>query len=228
MGTETINGRACDKYRYVAAGTNTATITQWIARDLQFPVKIIYHGEGGNTAQLKNINKGPVREDVFQVRPGYTKKKVGKLTKIPPVKKKEKTTAGKLEFSNIVFCSNNPKGYMKYIEQPKAIYQPGKTVWIYMNLDGVSHNPNPDGTKEVWIKLHLRVKAPNGNILLNQGLYNEHKNYQKRFNPDEMFFKVNLNTASGMAEGRYTVELDLKDNLAGKMASVSSIFTLKK
>jgi len=33
---------------------------------------------------------------------------------------------------------------------------------------------------------------------------------------------------SGMAEGRYTVELDLKDNLVNKQASASSIFTLKK
>jgi len=31
-----------------------------------------------------------------------------------------------------------------------------------------------------------------------------------------------------MAEGRYTVELGLIDNLADKQASASSIFTLKK
>jgi hypothetical protein len=72
------------------------------------------------------------------------------------------------------------------------------------------------------------VKAPNGDVLLDQDLYNEHKNYQKKYNLDEMFFRLNLNTVSGMAEGRYTVELDLKDSLAGKKASASSIFTLKK
>ena len=358
MGTEALNGRSCNKYQYVAEGR--ATITQWIARDLNYPVKIVYHGEGGNTAEVKNITEGPVDEAMFQVRPGYSKKeigKVGKLTKgrseknvdefslkgegrdvdvtsiekrVQPgqglviiiqadsryrakskgkfslykgtkrekikelrfalkpgeekswdfpadmeitsvsfgvygkgeikvlieqgdgghdqagkeqkssvddktiksekdtSKKFEKTTAGKLELSNIVFCSKNPTGYMKYVEQPEATYKPGKTVWIYMNLDGVSNNPNPDGTKEVWIKLHLRVKAPNGEILLDQDLYNEHKNYQEKYNLDEMFFRLNLNTVSGMAEGRYIVELDLKDNLAGKQASASSIFTLKK
>ncbi len=227
MGTETINGHTCDKYQYFAAGTNTAAITQWIARDLRYPVKIIYHGEGGNTAQLKNIRKNPVNESIFKVRPGYRKKKVekvGKLTKTRPVKKK---TAGKLELSNIVFCSTRPKGHMEYKEQPKAIYKAGQTVWIYMNLEGISHNLNSNGTKEVWIKLHLRLKAPNGDVLLDQELYNEHKNYQKKFNPDEMFFKVNLNTVRGMTEGRYTVELELKDNLAGQIASESSIFTLK-
>ena len=360
MGTEMVNGRSCDKYQYVATGTDTVTVTQWIARDLKYPVKTIYHGEGGNTAEVKNIKEGPVDEAMFQVRPGYTKKeigKVGKLTKIRPKKKVdefslkgegrdmdmtsierdvqpgqhlmiiiqgdsrlrleskgkislykgakrekikelrfalkpgeekswdfpadreiksisfgvygkgeikvrieqgdggndqlgkgqksseddkalnsaektskkvEKTSAAKLELSNVVFCSIKPKGYMAYNEQPEATYKPGKTVWIYMNLDGVSHHPNPDGTKEVWINLHLKVKAPNGDVLLDQDLYNEHKNYPKRFNPGEMFLRVNLNTVSGMAEGRYTVELDLKDNLVGKQASASSIFTLKK
>jgi len=230
MGTETINGHTCDKYQYFAAGTNKAAITQWIARDLQYPVKIIYHGEGGNTAELKNIKKSPLNQGVFKVRPGYRikeVKKVGKLTKTHPMKKVEKTSTGNLELTNIVFCSNKPRGYMDYKEQPGPIYKPGKTVWIYMNLDGVTHNPNPNGTKEVWIKLHLRVKAPDGDVLLDQELYNEHKNFQKKFNTDEMFLKVNLNTVRGMAEGRYTVELDLKDNLAGKIASASSIFTLK-
>jgi hypothetical protein len=45
---------------------------------------------------------------------------------------------------------------------------------------------------------------------------------------DEMFLRVNLNTVSGMAEGRYAVDLILKDELANKQASSSSIFTLKK
>jgi hypothetical protein len=353
MGTETVNGRSCDKYQYVTTGTTTATITQWIAKDLKYPVKIVYHGEGGNTAEVINIKEGPVGANAFHVRPGYTKKevgKVGKLTKGRPVKKvaefslkgegrdmdltsieknvqpgqdlmiiiegdsryrveskgkfslhkgakrekikelkftlkpgeekswdfpadreinsvsfgvygkgdikvrieqgdggrdqavkaqkpseddqalksAEKPPAGKLDLSNIVFCSIKPKGYMVYNEHPKATYKPGQTVWIYMNLDGVSHNPNPDGTKEVWIKLHLRVKAPNGDTLLDQDLYNEHKNYQKKFNPGEMFLRVNLNTVSGMAEGRYIVGLELKDNLAGEQASASSVFSLKK
>jgi hypothetical protein len=228
MGTETINGRTCDKYQYFAAGTNTAAITQWIDRNLQYPVKIIYHGEGGNAAELKNIRKGPVNEGIFKVRPGYTKKKVEKAGKLTRTRAVEKTTAGKLELSNIVFCSTRPKGHMEYNEQPKATYKPGNTAWIYMNLDGVSHNPNPNGTKEVWIKLHLRVKAPNGDVLLDQNLINEHKNFQKKFNPDEMFLRVNLNTVRGMAEGRYIVELDLKDNLDGRIASASTIFTLKK
>ena len=358
MGTEKVNGRSCNKYQYIAKGTTT--ITQWVARDLKYPVKIVYHGEGGNTAEVKNISEGPVGEAMFQVRPGYTKKEIGKVGKLIkdqqakkaekfslkgegrdvdltsiekrvqpgqglviiiqgnsryrakskgkfslykgtkrekikelrfalkpgeekswdfPVdmeitsvsfgvygkgeikvrieqggespdevgkaqksseedetiksekdagKKSKKTTAGKLELTNIVFCSKNPTGYMKYVEQPKATYKPGKTVWVYMNLDGVSNRQNADGTNEVWIKLHLRVKAPNGDILLDQDLLNEHKNYQEKYNLDEMFFRLNLNTVSGMAEGRYTVELGLIDNLAGKQASASSIFSLKK
>jgi hypothetical protein len=231
MGTEMLNGRSCDKYQYVKTGTDTVIVTQWIAKDLQYPVKIVYHGEGGNTAEVKNIQEGPVDAAMFQVRPGYTKKevgKVGKLTKEKTGKKDEKTSAGNLRLNNIVFCSTRPTGYMAYSEQPAATYKTGNTVWVYMNLKGLSYHANPDGTNEVWLKLHLSVKEPNGNVLLDQELCNEHKNYRKEYNLDEMFFRINLNTVREMAEGRYVVELDLKDNLAGKQASESSAFILKK
>lgn len=132
-----------------------------------------------------------------------------------------------LGISNIVFCSSNPKGYMDYEEQPDATFKPGQVVWIYMNLDHIKTNTNPDGTKEMWIKLHLKVKSPNGDVLLNEDLYNEHKNFPERSNMNEMFLRVNLNTVPQMAEGRYTVKLLLRDELAKKEASASSIFTLK-
>jgi hypothetical protein len=89
----------------------------------------------------------------------------------------EKSRAEALGISNIVFCSSNPKGYMDYEEQSDATFKPGETVWIYMNLDHVKTNTNSDGSKEIWIKLHLKVKAPNGDVLLDQDLYNEHKNF---------------------------------------------------
>ncbi|MGD8389302.1 MAG: hypothetical protein PVG49_19305, partial [Desulfobacteraceae bacterium] len=140
----------------------------------------------------------------------------------------EKSCAGVLGISNIVFCSASPEGYMKYNEQPDATFAPGQVVWIYMNLDNVKTNTNADGSQEIWIKLYLKVKAPNGDVLMDQELYNEHKNFPEKFNMDEMFLRVNLNTVSGMPEGRYTVELGLKDELAKTQASSASTFILKQ
>ena len=139
----------------------------------------------------------------------------------------EMSRAQDLGISNIVFCSSNPKGYMAYEEQPDATFKPGDVVWIYMNLDHIKSNPNPDGTKEMWIKLHLKVTSPKGDVLLDEDLYNEHKNFPETSNMDEMFLRVNLNTVPEMAEGRYTAELTLRDELAKKEISASSIFTLK-
>lgn len=140
----------------------------------------------------------------------------------------EESQAGALDISNIVFCSSSPAGYMDYEEQPGATFAPGDVVWIYMNLDNVKTNANADGSKEIWIKLYLRVKAPNGDVLMDQELYNEHKNFPEKFDMDEIFLRVNLNTSSGMPEGRYTVDLGLRDELADAEASSSSIFILKQ
>jgi hypothetical protein len=138
------------------------------------------------------------------------------------------TISGKLGMSNIVFCSEKPQDYMDYKEQPDAIYKPGETVWIYLNADGVTYNANPDGTKEIWIKLHLRLKSPDGSILLDEDLYNEHKNFDEKYNIEELFLWVNINTTEELAEAKYTVELELKDELAKTQATASTNFSLKK
>jgi hypothetical protein len=154
-----------------------------------------------------------------------------KTTEETATREEEKTgetVSGKLGISNIVFCSENPNGYMDYKEQPDATYKPGETVWIYFNLNGVKYNVNQDETKEIWIKLHLKLKSPEGSILLDEDLYNEHKNFEKQYNMEELFLRVNINTIEELTEGKYTVELELKDELADTLATASTNFLLKK
>jgi hypothetical protein len=142
--------------------------------------------------------------------------------------KPEEMGSGKLGLSNIVFCSESPAGYMDYEEQPEATFIPGDVVWIYFNLDGVKHNLNQDNTKEIWIKLHLTLKSPEGSILLDEDLYNEHKNFGEEYNLDELFLRVNISTTEELAEGKYISEAILIDELADKQAKASSSFWLKK
>lgn len=145
---------------------------------------------------------------------------------------KEETTvasfSGELGLSNIVFCSERPRGYMDYEEQPDATFEPGDVIWIYFNLDGVKYNINQDKTKEVWLKLHLTLKSPEGVVLLDEDLYNEHKNFEEEYNLDELFLRVNINTTEELAEGKYIVEATLIDELADKEATASSSFWLKE
>lgn len=130
--------------------------------------------------------------------------------------------------SNIVFCSAEPSGYMNYKEQPNATYKPGDTVWIYMNVDNIKYNPNQDGTNEVWIAEHLTLTDPNGKVLLDQELLNEHKNLPKSLDPNILFLKNRIFTTQNLPEGKYKVEIKAFDKLSGKTTAVSSNFYLKK
>ena len=114
--------------------------------------------------------------------------------------------------SNLVFCSEESKSYMDYVEQPGATYKPGDTVWIYMNLEGIKLNPNPDGTKEMWIRAYITLKAPNGDILLNEEAHEEHRDVQA--NQNEMCLDAYINTTPQLTEGKYTVEIIVTDKLS--------------
>ncbi|MBN1693996.1 hypothetical protein JW879_01170 [candidate division WOR-3 bacterium] len=154
--------------------------------------------------------------------------KPGEVESVKEEKSQAESVSGELGLSNIVFCSERPSGYMDYKEQPDATFKPGDIVWIYFNLDGVKYNMNPDKTKEIWIKLHLRLKSPEGDILLDEDLYNEHKNFGEEYNLEELFLRVNINTTEELAEGKYITEATLRDELADKEAPASSSFRLKK
>lgn len=82
--------------------------------------------------------------------------------------------AGELKISYIVFCSEEPQGYMEYTEQPEAPYETGDVVWIYCNLEGVKYNLNPDSSQEVWITSNLKILSADGEVLLDQEVLNEH------------------------------------------------------
>ncbi len=132
-----------------------------------------------------------------------------------------------LGLSNIVFCSESPEGYMKYKEQPGSLYTAGYTVWVYLNVDRVSFNPLSEGQREVWVKLLLTVKSPDGKDLLKKEVYNEHKNFERKFDLSKMFLRVNINTAPTLHAGKYSVEFRLIDNLSGKESRESSTFMIK-
>jgi len=147
-----------------------------------------------------------------------------------PIEEDEKSVesvSGELGISNIVFCSERPEGYMDYEEQPNATFEPGDVVWIYFNLDGVKYNLNQDNSKEVWVKLHLTLKSPEGAVLLDEDLYNEHKNFEEEYNVEELFLRVNINTTEELAEGKYIAESTLRDELADKETTASSSFWLE-
>ena len=146
---------------------------------------------------------------------------------LPRRSKREKPGEKELAISNIVFCSEEPGGYMKYTEQPDATYAPSDMVWIYMNVRGASYRPNPDGSKEIWVTEHLTVKAPDGEVVVSKEVINEHKNLPNGLDPEKLYFANFVELPSKPAEGKYLVEITAKDKISGKTARASSSFGLK-
>lgn len=69
LGTETVNGRLCDKY----AGTSKdgITTTGWIDQKLHFPIKAV--SSNGNSFDFTNIKEGRPDASLFQPPAGYQK-----------------------------------------------------------------------------------------------------------------------------------------------------------
>ena len=138
----------------------------------------------------------------------------------------EESTNGDFSISNVVFCSEEPTGYHGYKEQPSAIYNPGDTVWIYMDINNIHYNVNSDDTSEVWITENLTILDSQGEILLNGEIINDHRNFPEEEDPEKLFLKNDISIPTDFDPGHYTVQIVVKDKLAGVTASASSTFRI--
>lgn len=74
LGGEEVSGYDCLKVRYTFHDPQMGTSTQWIARDLDFPVKIVATMPAGETVtQYSNIREGGVDDALLRVPDGYHK-----------------------------------------------------------------------------------------------------------------------------------------------------------
>ncbi len=73
LGTEKVNGFLCDKVQYIYHDKSLGVMTQWIARDLDYPIKTEHIGAGGGgfKTELTNIKVKSLPDSLFEVPPGY-------------------------------------------------------------------------------------------------------------------------------------------------------------
>ncbi len=143
-------------------------------------------------------------------------------------KEPAKTTTSEFRITNLVYCSEEPEGYMSYKEQPNATYKPGDVVWIYMNLPNVKYNTNPDGSYQIHIPEHLVVKSPKGEVLLDVNLLGEPLSFPQERDINQVFLTNNINTIPDLEDGEYEVNITISDKLSGKSTSTTAKFKLKK
>jgi outer membrane lipoprotein-sorting protein len=72
LGKETINGYVCDKYQYIYRDTSMGTATQWVSKQLNYPIKSEYKSSSGYMlTEYKNIKEGNVQNSLFEVPGDY-------------------------------------------------------------------------------------------------------------------------------------------------------------
>jgi hypothetical protein len=76
VGSETINGYACDKYQATMTlqGKSMQVFT-WVATDLNMPIKIVSQ-DGSFAMEYKDIKPGEVAASLFELPQGYQKVKL--------------------------------------------------------------------------------------------------------------------------------------------------------
>ena len=72
LGKETVNGYVCDKYQYSYHDTSLGTVTQWISKKLNYPIKTeVKSSSWYMLIEYKNIQKGNVKDSLFEVPGDY-------------------------------------------------------------------------------------------------------------------------------------------------------------
>jgi hypothetical protein len=75
LGTETVNGRSCDKW--LLTSKNGSSTTTWVDQKLHFPIKT--QTSEGNSFQLINIKEGDQPASLFAPPSGYRKIDLGSM-----------------------------------------------------------------------------------------------------------------------------------------------------
>ena len=74
LGSEKVNGYNCDKYEIIYHDKSMGKMTQWFSKKLNYPIKMVYQGQGGEMiTEYKNIKEKGIKDSLFQVPAGYQK-----------------------------------------------------------------------------------------------------------------------------------------------------------
>jgi hypothetical protein len=76
VGAQTIKGFKCQKYDYKYKGETKVVLERWLADDLKFVIKQVFHADNGDAViELDNIKIGPLDDALFEIPSTYTELK---------------------------------------------------------------------------------------------------------------------------------------------------------
>lgn len=132
---------------------------------------------------------------------------------------------GNFDVHNLLFAATEPDGYRDYNRQPDATYVAGDDIVYYWEVPGISFTWDDD-IKRIHLTRSEEVKGPDGEVLFEdegevRGDIEADTDLSRYWNWDV------LTTSSDLASGDYTLTLELTDELGGKSASESKVFTIE-
>jgi hypothetical protein len=77
VGSETVNGRSCDKWRFTSRKKDTPSMTAWLDQKSMVPIRSLT--DDGNQFDLLNFREGAQDPGLFAIPSGYTKMDMGGL-----------------------------------------------------------------------------------------------------------------------------------------------------
>ena len=80
VGSERVGVYECEKFQYFLPDKTQAAVTQWVATEIGFPIKVCYHDEN-KCWELTNIQRGPVDDAIFQVPQNFQRVTVRTIEK---------------------------------------------------------------------------------------------------------------------------------------------------
>lgn len=85
VGTEKVNGYNCDKYLITFENKQMGIMTQWFAKKLNYPIKIINKSTmmGDVVSELKDIRRVSVKDSLFKLPSGYKEMKQPQIPQMP-------------------------------------------------------------------------------------------------------------------------------------------------
>lgn len=85
VGSETVNGFACDKFEITYNDPGVGVMTTWISKKLDFPVRTIFRGPMGEVhTEYKNIRTGAIDASLFELPAGLQKMSMPTMGGMPP------------------------------------------------------------------------------------------------------------------------------------------------
>lgn len=133
------------------------------------------------------------------------------------------TDRGPLSVGEFAFAASRPTGYGEYEAQPDATYRRGESLWLYVELDGLSAEP-VGGAVQIDVDERRVVEHVDRDLRMEKS-----EEYGQQVQPDQLdsfYLRSELSLAGNTATGEYRLTVEYTDNVSGTSATESGTFTV--